>query len=103
MILSELSKTGWFQDNLDILTKTPHRNDDRVRHCIGLLAASKFKECSEICEQWLLASDEAKDLWRSGTPTAWMTNAYSFATTVAVITGAIVPKAQKQEEPSGTP
>jgi len=66
---------------------------------MALLGNSKFKECSEICELWLLSSDKPKDLWRSGTPPAWLANAYSFATTVAVITGAIVPKGPPMKLP----
>jgi hypothetical protein len=90
MTLSEISKTAWFQRNLEVLriTSSP---DERVKHIMALLAASQFKQCSETCELWLLASDAAKDLWRAGTPVAWLADAYSFATTVAVFTGAIIP------------
>ena len=95
MTLSDLALTPWFQSNLVALLGTPHAEEPHVKHCIALLAASKFKECSEQCESLVLSPD-TKDLWRSGTPSSWLANAYSFATTVAVVTGAIVPTGTKE-------
>ena len=64
--------------------------------CLALLAASKFKECSEQCES-LVLSPQTKDSWRSGTPASWLANAYSFSTTVAVVIGTIVPPEPKEQ------
>jgi len=90
MILSELSRTPWFQSNLEALQRTKLAEDPSVRHCIALLGNSKFKECAEISEMWLLTPTKI-ELWRTGSALAWLANAYSFAVTVAVITGEVIP------------
>jgi hypothetical protein len=88
MNLSDVAKTIWYQNNLEVLLRSGDKTDRRAKVIMGLLATSKFKEAAEEAEKLLLNSGPDGDFVRAGTLTAWLADACSFAATVHAATKA---------------
>lgn len=86
MNLSDIAKTVWYQNNLEVLLRSGNEKDKRAKIVMGLLANSKFEEAAKKAEEFMLAAGPDGDLVRAGTLSSWLVEACSFATTVHAAT-----------------
>lgn len=85
MPLRELSRTPWYQDNLEIILRSGKRHDDRVKKVMELMGNSKFAEAAQLAETLMLETDIDKTR-HAGSIHAWLMEACAFAHVVAEAT-----------------